>query len=418
MKKILLILLLIVTLTSCSFTKKTEKTWVNAPVVVKVEKPSDALLANQKAIINKMDSYFHYTKQGVSKWDISLNISSEEWKIDWKANYDVKFDQDKKWFDSKIKWDFSVDVKVPQVLKFKWDFDLNLLSLDKKIFWKINSFNVNTDDKNIQMQVAMAKWFISPYIWKWVFSELPEDNTKKLDNKEFFTNKNKVVKILKKYPIFKSEKENENKDFYDYNIVIDEENVVKIIKEINKEVKTWDNKELTQEDIEKIKNNIKKAQLKWNIKIDKKDARYFVLTLEEKDSDSKVSIENTKDVLKINFQDNKKNTLITFDGKKDWEKISWKINAKEAWKDILVGDISFLKDKENFSFEWKFTSTQNKKADVVIKINDNTKEQSVSIKAPEKAQDIKEIMKSMWTWNPAMWTWAMNSVDSAWNPIK
>ena len=418
MKKILLILLLIVTLTSCGFTKKTEKTWVNAPVVVKVEKPSDALLANQKAIINKMDSYFHYTKQGVSKWDISLNISSEEWKIDWKANYDVKFDQDKKWFDSKIKWDFSVDVKVPQVLKFKWDFDLNLLSLDKKIFWKINSFNVNTDDKNIQMQVAMAKWFISPYIWKWVFSELPEDNTKKIDNKEFFTNKNKVVKILKKYPIFKSEKENENKDFYDYNIVIDEENVVKIIKEINKEVKTWDNKELTQEDIEKIKNNIKKAQLKWNIKIDKKDARYFVLTLEEKDSDSKVSIENTKDVLKINFQDNKKNTLITFDGKKDWEKISWKINAKEAWKDILVGDISFLKDKENFSFEWKFTSTQNKKADVVIKINDNTKEQSVSIKAPEKAQDIKEIMKSMWTWNPAMWTWAMNSVDSAWNPIK
>jgi hypothetical protein len=84
----------------------------------------------------------------------------------------------------------------------------------------------------------MVNGMAQAYIGKWFFQELPEDEkTKQLEKlqENFIENKNKVVAILKKYPVLKSVKENTNDSFYDYDVEVNKESIVSIVKEMQKE---------------------------------------------------------------------------------------------------------------------------------------------------------------------------------------
>ncbi len=417
MKKIFAIVLLTLMLASCGFKKENKTAQITTETKkVTVKTPEDALKTTQKAFIEKIDKLANYKESWVSNGKINLNFSNKEVKADWNIDYNVEFDQKAKAFSWKFGLKFNIDGEAQwQKVKANWDLMIKLASLKNKFFAQLAKFELNIDskDESAKAQVEGIKQMVVNQIGKWYFTEIPEQQEVNIDTKQFFTNKDKVVKILEKYTVFKSVKENENKDFYDYDIKLNEDNIVKIIEEINKTVDSKDKKELTKEDIEKIKKDIAESDIKWNIKILKKDLRYFSLTLSSQKNQNVFKLDNLENDFNFSINDEATKAIVDFKGKKTDNKIEWKLEISEAWEKKAIWDIMVERNGDNFAFEWKFKDVKNSENVFNIEINDTTNEQNVKIKEPAWAIDIKELQKSMMPpmWNPAMqpawnqWFW-------------
>jgi hypothetical protein len=367
------------------------------------------LKESQKSVIESINKLANYTEKGISKWKVSFNLESKDVNAKWNLDYNVKFDQTKEAFSSSLKSNFDINANWAQKLKVNWKVDLDLVALSKKLYFNLLKFELDSSEKEAAQQITFIKMMVSNQIWKWFFINIPEETqNQKIDTKQFFSQKDKIVKILEEYPIFKIVKENKNKDYYDFDIVLDDENIIKITKEINAlDPSNKDKKELTQEDINKIKADIKKADLKWKLKIDKKELKYYELSLANKNG--KLEIKNTKDKLYFEFNDIVQKTKVVFDWKKDWEKISWLLTMEEKWKNSVSWNISFKKSWNNTDLEVTFDTEKQEK--LTIKISDTTTEESVSIEAPKWAQDFQEVM-----WALMGWAWSAGSPAWMWIP--
>jgi hypothetical protein len=103
-----------------------------------------------------------------------------------------------------------------------------------------------------------------------------------LNQEVFIKNQKKIVKIFKKHTIFKFVKENINENFYDYDVELSSENIILVIKEINKLI---NEKELDKDYIISIKDIIKELNFgkTLNIKINKNNLELFIFSLINKD---------------------------------------------------------------------------------------------------------------------------------------
>ncbi len=404
MKKIIATALVAVSLVSCG-QKKEPEVKMTPTTSIKVEKPVDALKANQVSFIEKLDSLIVYKEKWNTDWKIKFDVNAKEAVVKGELNYDFKFDQKERESIWTLKASFDADIKEGQVMKVDWKITAEIAAFKKKVFFKLVELTLNSSDKEQVQQIAMVNWMAQAYLGKWFFQELPEaPETKQLEKlqENFTENKNKVVAILKKYPIFKSVKENTNADFYDNDVEVNKESIIAIVKEMQKEFGEEGKKEMSAEDIAEIEKNIEEfnKDYKANLKINKKDLKFFVLTIENENGNLK--LENSKDKFVINSLEKSKKAEFIYDAKKTDNSVNWKITIKEDWKEKFSWDLLLEKAGDKYTFDLKGKSSEDKAATISINMTNNTVEKAVTIEEPKDAKSFQEAMWAMmwWMWTP------------------
>jgi len=126
---------------------------------------------------------------------------------------------------------------------------------------------------------------VAPFQKKWYFIDMPESPYSDIQT-NLLKNSKKVLEIAKNNIVLKFVKENENKDFYDYDVAVSEESIINFYKEIKK-VSITDKEEskVTEEEITEIKESVKyfNENIKLNIKIEKSNLKFFTLTAKNKE---------------------------------------------------------------------------------------------------------------------------------------
>jgi len=73
----------------------------------------------------------------------------------------------------------------------------------------------------------------APFLNKWYFMDLSKGTDMPYNQQSLIQNKDKILKILKNNTILNNVQTNENADYYDYNVNLNADNIIKIIKEID-----------------------------------------------------------------------------------------------------------------------------------------------------------------------------------------
>lgn len=381
MKKIVISALAVLTLTSCG-----------AP---KIENPNDALTKNQKAVFQNIDTLVNIApNEWNSKWNMNLSISAKEWDLKSDIKYDFNFRE--KWQETEWNLNILLDINVKDknispVEKISWSIDLDLIWLKNKVIFKLNELKINDIEKNPQL--AMITWMVAPFQEKWYFIDLPENENLPFDQKLLIQNQEEIVKVLKKYNILEFVKENENENFYDYDVKISSENIVLASKEIYKLIQ--DDKELDEEEILNIKETIKEinTNIKSNIKIDKNNLELFTLTFNNEDWDLK--IENKEKEFNFYFSENKEKIKINFNWKKLSKKLDSIIEATLEWEKLFNWKAIFEIDWKNtkINFDW-IAKSEWEELKINFSMNDKTIKKSVKIEEPTDSTDFQEVIQS------------------------
>ena len=394
MKKIIISVLALLALTSCG--------------TPKIENPNDALKQNQEAVFENLENLVNLTpNEGNSKWNLALLIDTKEWVIKSDIKYDFNFIQKEQKSEWNIKINLDLNIKdknIAPIEKISWNIDLNLISLKNKALFKLNELKINDIEKNPQL--AMITWMVAPFQKKWYFIDLPKNPNTPFDQELLLKNQKEIVKILKKHTIFEFVKENQNKDFYDYDIKLNSKNIVLIYKKIYKLIeKDW---EVNKEEILNVEETIKKinSEIKSNIKINKKDLELFILTLENKNWNLK--IENKKDELNFIFNDNESKLNIIFNWKKLSKKLEAKINITEKWEKLFNWNINIEVNWKNTKVVFNWIANSNwEELKINFSINDKTIEKNIKIEEPKEAKNFQEVIQGfMWAmmWGTS-WMW-------------
>ena len=392
LKKVSVLALLTVSLASCG-QKKESEVETTKTTNIKVEQPIDALKANQISFIEKLDSLVVYKKSGITNWELKFDISAKEALIKGKLKYDFKFDQKTESSDWTFDIVFDADIKEWQKMKVDWNISAQLSAFKEKIYFKLAKINLNSSESS--QEIAMANGMAQAYLGKWFFAEIPENNSIDFSKGDFLTKKKKVLAILKKYPIFKSIKENKSSDYYDNDIELNKENAVKIVKEIAKEFAKEGKEEISADELKILKNNIDEFNkgFKGNIKIDKKDLKFFILNIENDEINFK--LENTKNKFVINSIE-KSWWEVSYNWKKTDNSIDGKILVKEGSKTKFSWNLLLKKEAEKYIIDLKWKADE-EDATFNFFFTNSTIEKSVTIKEPENAKNIKEAMWAlMW----------------------
>jgi len=394
MKKIILSSIVLLTLTSCGTVTKEDIS------------PDKMLNQNQSSLIEKLEDSINYTpKQWVSEWAVQFGVESKEWTLNWEINYGLNFAKSWQEFDWEIKIELNAKIEdktLSPIEKIGWALSLSLLQKEaNKVFFKLNKLTVDWADEIPQM--AMATWLIAPYLEKWYFINLPKNSELPFDKKLIITNQKEILKSLKNNTLFKVVKENENSDFYDYDIELNSENIINIYKEVKSLIAP--ELELTEEETKEYEDWIKEAitkfnsEVKTNIKIDLSNSEFFTFTLTNESKESTLILENTKEEFNIDLNSNSEKAIFTFKWKKSSKWIKWDIILNIEKKEIFKWNSLIEIDWNEYSFEigWK-TEIEWNEVTVSFKISDKTKEKSITIEEPSDASDFQKVVESvMWT---------------------
>lgn len=340
------------------------------------ETPEQVLLDNQSEIIKKIESI-----NPIEIWEektiATFDIKSEQGDVLVKMDSDFQFDKIKSLFS----WDiwFVADIKSKDA-SWKWDLKISALIKDKIFYMKLDDFNV---DIPWQQWVDFIKMMIKWYIWKWISMDLWNQD---LNLSASLLNFNEFLKIYKKYSVFKSIKINEDKDFYNYDISLNKENIIKMYEESND-----GNNEL----IKDFKENLDKIDFSWNIKIDPNNKDYFIFSSDNKDF--KINIVNNKDVLELSLSADSSEAKVNFKKKKDW--VTWNISLLESSKEVLSWSIDISFSSSNLELLWDF-SFQSATLKMDIKSSYKAKKE-VNIVSPKDSQTFEEVMWWFMWW--ALW---------------
>lgn len=397
MKKIIISWLAIIALSSCG-----------APTI---KNPSDALQKNQTAVIENINNFYnHYPKQWEDNGNLKVNLQDKSSNFNLDLDYKWKFQN--KWKNSdynlkaNIKADLPKELQAP-VSNISWQIDLDLITLTKKVYFKLNSINIDNIEK--VPQLAMITGIAAPFEKKWYFLNLPEDQYSNIQ-KNILKNLPTIIDSLKKNTLLKFVKENKNKNFYDYDVVISKDAIINFSKETKKvafpEDKTKQN--LTKEEIDNITKSVEdfNKNVKLNIKIDKSNLKYFIFKISNKDWDFELT--NTKSNFNIILNNNIDKLSAKIITKKSWNSINWTINILQNNKEIFSWNIKISISNNNFKFnlDWKIKDNQ-KEVNIKISLDDKTSKKSIKIEEPKEAKDFQQVIQQvvssmMWWVNPQL----------------
>lgn len=402
-----------------------------------IDTPQDALRENQIALIEKMEASDYLSiSSWNSVWTIDFDITAQEWKTSWGINYDTDFEEYGTNSSSSIQVKLNVEAEespLPGLEKIAWGIDFSLISLKDKILFKLDSLSIDEIEKNPQL--AIFTWMVAPFQNKWFFIENPSQP--QLDiQKNIFKNYKQFMTIIKDNTVLELVKENENSNFYDYDVKLSNEVISKIIKETTilwewKEtdlVESTDTEinaidlpktELTEDDIQKMINDINES-VTMNMKMNKSNLENFVLTITHEDWTG--IIENTETNFNITFESTKENTIWTFVWIKSPKWLVWDILIKSEEKEILTWklNIELWEETSNVSIEWQST-TDWETLEFKLNLSDKTIEKAVEIVEPEETVNFEEMLGSMmgWLmWGASFWANELNEEDTLENTIE
>jgi hypothetical protein len=158
----------------------------------------------------------------------------------------------------------------------------------------------------------------APFQNNWYFVENTATNPMMELQQELLTKQKEVIALMKKHTLLSHVSTNENAEYYDYEVQLNEEGVINFMKDLEALGQTEENTEslLTQAEIDDIKAGVAEfnKEIKGNIKIDKTNLEYFTLTFSHEDGS--IVIENTKENFNITMNDTMEKMSIAFLGTK------------------------------------------------------------------------------------------------------
>lgn len=364
---------------------------------VKNETPEQVLLQNQTQLIESIEKYSY----PVEMWEVETNalveIKSKEGDISVKSI--SKFDFDK--LKNAFSWDISADVSiVSPAASGSWKISLSTMLSEKIFYLKLNDFDISIP---WQEWVEFAKMMVAQYIWKWINLDLSKED---LNLPASLLSFDDLTSVYKEYEVLKSIKVNEDEDFYNYGISLNEENIIKIAEELlaieDPETK------LTQEQLDDIKKQLSDMKFSWNVKVEPKNKSYFIFSWSIEDVS--INITNNKEIFKAVFSSEW--SEISFDFKKTTKWATWTIILVEWWKEELKSNLEFEVSSTSFNILWDFTFDW---ATSTIDIKNTFKsKKSVEIKTPEGSTTLEELI---WGFMWAAMGWANIGNVIEWEPL-
>lgn len=398
MKKIIGASVALLALTSCG-----------APII---ENPSDALQQNQSALIQNIEKLQKLTpEQAKSVGTVSITMEANEGKANANIGYDFEANQTTFETAGSLTMDMNVEANNPAMaeMNMSGDMSLDLITLKNKVLFKLNALNMNGADENPQL--AMITAMIAPFQNNWYFLENLAENPMMAIQQELLTKQKEVISLMKKHTLLSHVSTNENADFYDYEVQLNEDSVVNFMKDLETLGQTEENTEtvLTQAEINEIKSGVTEfnKEIKWNIKIAKSNLEYFVLTFSHKDGS--VIIENTKNNFNMTLNDSVEKITASFLGTKSRTKfdaiisVFWETEEKTTIK-LIDGDMNISTNGKKSDMTLNML-INDEFSDETLKINitatDTTTAQKVEIVEPSDAKNFEEVIMQMM--GPMMW---------------
>jgi hypothetical protein len=283
------------------------------------------------------------------------------------------------------------------------DLSLDLITLKNKVLFKLNSLNINGSDENPQL--AMVTAMTAPFQNSWYFINNAAENPMMAIQQELLTKQKEVVALMKKHTMLSHVATNENADFYDYQVQLNEEGLVNFMTELEKLGQTEENTEslLSQDEIDDIKEGVVEfnKEVKGNIKIDKTNLEYFTLTFTHEDGS--VVIENTKKNFNITMNDNDEKITMSFLGTKSKTKFDALITvvaekSENETMNLIDGTMSFETDGKKsdmtlaMNIKDEFTNEDLK---INFSLSDMTTAHDVVIQEPADAKNFEEVIAQM-----------------------
>ncbi len=387
-KKSIIISILLIILSSCTPAKN--------------ETPEDVLLKNQTSLIEKFEKYFSQINVWESNTVADLSINSPEWDVNVDLKSDFDFDKTKESFAWDIKWNVKV---VSEDINWSWTLDVSMLMDKKTLYTKLNDFNLSMPWEDWDKSVALVKAMFLGYIWKWISLDLSNDDYLRTHNTSslFMSNKD-FLNVYKKYPLLKLVKENEDPNFYNYDVELNNESIVSIMKELS----DLNGKKINEKDVENLKEEVNKIKFSWNIKIDVKKKEYFVFSW-------------SVDEMNFGVDNNKSNFIVNM----SWNWWELKMDLKKSlkwwtltmfvlnnWKEELNATFDINLSAKNIDIVWNIDFEDAKiKLDVKSKINEK---KSIEISVPKESISIEDIIKKGFSWW-MYWAESMDTINESWS---
>ncbi len=371
-----------------------------------IEGPADALQKNQSALIENVEKLHKMTpEQAKSVWTITFNASAKEGSAQWNVSYDFLGNQT----TYEASWNLAIDVSLESAdtamasMNMSGNLDLDLITLKNKILFKLNSLNINGADQNPTL--ALISGFAAPFQNNWYFVDNAAQSPMMEIQQELLTKQKDIVQLMKKHILLSHVSTNENADYYDYEVQLNQESIVNFMKDLEALGQTEENSEslLTQTEIDNITKAVNNfnTEIKGNIKIDKSNLEYFILTFSH--SDGSLVIENSKMNFNITMNDTIEKITLSFLGTKAKTKFDAliKVVAQKSETEtinLVDGKMNITTDgkKSDINLELvvkdEFTNDDLK---LNVTMSDTTTAETVTIEEPSDAKDFEEVVTQM-----------------------
>ena len=391
MKKIIGASVALLALTSCG-----------APTV---ENPADALQKNQSALIENVEKLQKLTPtQAKSVGTMALEVEAKEGKANADFAYDFQANQETYETAGNLTMKMNLEASDPimAAMNMSGDMSLDIITLKDKVLFKLNSLNIDGADENPQL--AMVTAMTAPFQNNWYFLNNIAENPIMSIQQELLTKQKEVVSLMKKHTILEHVATNENADFYDYDVKLNEDNVVNFMKDIESLGQTEENTDslLTQEEIDDMKLSIANfnTEVKANIKIDKSNLEYFTLSFTH--IDGWVTIENSKKSFNVVMNDTQEKWRVSILWTKSKTQFDAMITVEQESEDKIIelinGSMSIKTNGENSEMTLAMT-VKDEYTDEELKINftlnDTTTAEDVTIEEPSDAKNFEEVIGQM-----------------------
>lgn len=345
----------------------------------------EVMSSNKKEIAKDFYNVFGPLFQsGESNWTIKFQMSENSWsniKVDsiFSGNTDIE------------NWEEEINLSINassnlggSELTAVADVDFITSQPKGEIYAKLNELTLGWDAAAM-LEIMTAG--IEKDVW---FRFIDEELTKTANYKEEFE---KIHNAFDLGLILTLKKQNENKDFYDYDVEINEVELQRFLDVLAESI--GDNSMNLSFDKEKF------AGVLMNLKVNKKDRSYFELTMTDTSSENaKLVIANTESVVSFEFIDSKgpnASIIIEKGGNgiydvffnyqemptSDKMSIAFNIELKENYQSIKLGstpEMTSALEKEGIK-------------KLVIEIVNNFNKKPVSIDLPTEFKDFEELMQ-------------------------
>jgi hypothetical protein len=258
----------------------------------------------------------------------------------------------------------------------------------------LNTLDIKGGEDNFQL--GMITGIVSQFQNNWYFIEIP-DNAGLTFNQELLTKQKEIVALAKKHSILAHVATNENADYYDYDVALNEDSVVNFLTELETlgQTETDTASTLSETEIADIKATVQNfnKEVKGNIKINKSNLEYFTLTFSH--SDGGFTLENTETTLNMIVNDTVEKAEISYKATKSAGKLDGIISAIQNTKELINGSLSIESDGTTTDVAFTVNAKEELTGEefkMNIHIADTTTAEDVVIEEPTDAADFQEVV--------------------------